>query len=198
MAYLVQGLFLPKKFFVTSGWGLSPVSHLNAFDAALVKAGISQCNLVYVSSILPPDAEKVEVLPITPGTITFCVMAKEEGNPGESIGAGIGWGWLEAPNGTRYGVVAEAHGRKDEKTLKGEILEKLREMAKVRNMSLTFHETRVEHLSVPENMYGCVLAALIYVPWELKEAAREISKSPLNPRKPNKQASRKTRCGQNR
>ena len=55
-----HGIFLPKKFFITVGSAVSHVSPLNAFDAALVKAGIAQCNLVPVSSIIPPDAEKVK------------------------------------------------------------------------------------------------------------------------------------------
>ena len=53
---------LPKYFFVTGGTALSPVSTLNAFDEALMKAGIAQCNLVPVSSILPADAVEVEYL----------------------------------------------------------------------------------------------------------------------------------------
>jgi len=83
---IIHGIFLPKKFFITTGVATSSVSPLNAFDAALVKAGIAQCNLVNVSSILPPDAELVESVPITPGTITFTVMARMDGAPGETIG----------------------------------------------------------------------------------------------------------------
>jgi len=193
----VQGFFLPKRFFVTSGSAVSSVSPLNAFDAALVKAGISQCNLVYVSSILPPDAEKVDPLEITPGTVTFCVMAKMDGNPGELVGAGIGWGMIEASNGSHYGIVAEAHGHKDEPALRKEITMKLQEMAKIRNMKLTSSEMKIECLTTPRNMYGCTIVALIYVPWELEEAAREIPKHYLIGSlqevigKPNKSASRK-------
>ncbi|RLE62002.1 MAG: hypothetical protein DRJ38_10435, partial [Thermoprotei archaeon] len=36
----------PRKFFVVKGSGLSKTSKLNAFDAALKRAGISHCNLV--------------------------------------------------------------------------------------------------------------------------------------------------------
>ena len=176
MAYPVQGLFLPKKFFTTSGSALSSVSPLNAYDAALVKAGISQCNLVYVSSILPPDAEEVEAVNITPGTITFCVMSRMDGEGERRISAGIGWGWIKNSEAS-YGIVAEAHGCKDEASLQAEISRKLEEMARVRNMRLTRLGVRVESLEVPKGMYGCVLTALIYVPWELEETVREVSKS---------------------
>jgi len=201
MVYPVQGLFLPKRFFITSGSAVSPISPLNAFDAALVKAGISQCNLVYVSSILPPDAEKVDALEITPGTVTFCVMARMDGNPEEQIGAGIGWGWIESSNGRHYGIVAEAHGYKDEPAIQKELTKKLQEMAKIRNMKLTSSEMKIECLTISKNMYGCAVVALIYVPWELEEATRETSKRYrlLNNlqeviEKPNKPASEKLNC----
>jgi len=46
---------IPKEFFVTSAKATSPVSELNAFDLALKNAGIAQCNIVPVSSILPEN-----------------------------------------------------------------------------------------------------------------------------------------------
>lgn len=172
MAHSAQGIFLPKKFFVTSGCAVSPISPLNAFDAALVKAGIAQCNLVPVSSILPPDAEKVEAVDITPGTVTFCVMARMDGDPGERIGAGIGWGWAEGLEGLRYGFVAEAHGYKDKGSLEREIFQGLQEMARIRGMKLVHHEFKVECLNVPRDRYGCVVAALVFVPWSLEDSLR--------------------------
>ena len=65
-----------KKYFVVTGAGVSRTSPLTAFDRALADAGISQCNLVQVSSILPEGAEQVEPADITPGSITFCVLAR--------------------------------------------------------------------------------------------------------------------------
>jgi len=171
---LTHGVFLPKKFFVTGGCAVSSVSPLNAFDAALVKAGIAQCNLVPVSSILPPDAEKVEPVEITPGTVTFCVMARMDGDPGERIGAGIGWGWAEKPDGLRYGFVAEAHGYKDFKSLEREIFESLKEMARIRGMKLINYDVKMESLSIPKDMYGCAVAALVFVPWGFEETLRKV------------------------
>ena len=72
----MHGTFLPQKFFVTSGSGEDNNSELNAFDRALLRGKITQCNLVSVSSILPPDAEEIEPVYITPGTITFSVLAR--------------------------------------------------------------------------------------------------------------------------
>lgn len=174
LAYPVHGLFLPKRFFLTSGCATSPTSPLNAFDAALIKAGIGQCNLVGVSSILPPDAEKVESFEITPGTITFCVLARMDGDPGETIGAGIGWAWGVTADGKKYGIIAEAHGYKDKESIERELKWKLQEMAKLRQMRLVHVETKPECLEVPKGRYGSATVALVYVPWELEETQREI------------------------
>ena len=166
---ITHKIFLPKKFFTVSASATSNISPLNAFDAALMKAGIAQCNLVCVSSILPQGAEYIEKCEITPGTITFCVMARMDGNPGETIGAGIGWGWGVDANGKEYGIVAEAHGYKDKEAIEKELKWKLQEMAKIRGMELSSISIKSECFQVPKGKYGSVIVALVYVPWELKE-----------------------------
>ncbi|MGP3668101.1 MAG: pyruvoyl-dependent arginine decarboxylase [Candidatus Bathyarchaeota archaeon] len=161
--------FLPRKFFTVSASATSNISPLNAFDAALMKAGIAQCNLVCVSSILPQDAEYIEKYEITPGTITFCVLARMDGNPGETIGAGIGWGWGVDANGRKYGIVAEAHGYKDKEAIEKELKWKLQEMAKIRGMELSSVNIKSEHFQVPKGKYGSVIVSLVYVPWDTEE-----------------------------
>jgi len=84
-------MFLPKKYFLTSGQGTSTESPLNAFDDALSEAGIDECNLIYASSIIPRDGAEVKRPRITPGTITFAVVTRMDGDEGEIIGAGIGY-----------------------------------------------------------------------------------------------------------
>ncbi len=179
MSNSIHGIFLPRKVFVTGASATSSTSPLNAFDAALIKAKIGQCNLVCVSSILPPDAEFVENHEITPGTITFCVMARMDGNPGETIGAGIGWAWGITQDGKKYGIVAEAHGYKDKEAIERELKWKLQEMAKVRQMQLLSIETRLECLEVPKGKYGSAVVALVYIPWSEEEAKREIQEENL-------------------
>jgi len=49
---------IPKAFFVTGGKAIGTVSKLNAFDLALKNAGIANCNLVKVSSIIPPNCKE--------------------------------------------------------------------------------------------------------------------------------------------
>ena len=71
---------IPKEFFVTSGRATSPVSGLNAFDLALKNAGIAQCNLVPVSSILPPECKERKWRKLPAGAITHAVVARMGGD----------------------------------------------------------------------------------------------------------------------
>ena len=151
---------IPKRFFVTSGKAVSPVSELNAFDRALERARIAQCNLVCVSSILPGECREIEVQEIPVGSITYAVLARMDGDEGTTIGAGIAYGFQSDMS---YGIVAEAHGYMDEAALR-EILEwKIKEMAKIRDIKLNGINYKIEVLRVPMDNYGCVVSALVYL-----------------------------------
>jgi arginine decarboxylase len=151
---------IPEEFFVTSGKAISPVSQLNAFDRALKDAGIAQCNLVQVSSILPPGCKEGKLRDIPAGSIIHTVMARMDGAEGMTISAGIAWAWEK--NG-KYGLVAEAHGQMDQQSLKVTLEWKIREMAKARGIELNEISYRTDVLAVPLENYGCVITALIYL-----------------------------------
>ncbi len=153
-------MMIPKEFFVTSGKAISSVSELNAFDLALEKAGIAQCNLVYVSSILPPKCRFVDYKRIPTGAITFVVMSKMSGRGGERISAGLIWGFGEDED---YGIVAEAHGNYDGDEIRSILESRLAEMARVRGIKIKKLNYRVETMDVPDEYYGCVLAAIVYL-----------------------------------
>src|SRR5262249_1172367 len=71
----------------------------NAFDNALLAAGIGNINLVRVSSILPPGVELVSLPRIKPGAIVptaYSAMTSEV--PGEVIAAAVGWARPEDPS----------------------------------------------------------------------------------------------------
>lgn len=159
----VNASFLPKYFFVVRGSAVSDVSAFNAFDAALSEAGIGQCNLVLVSSILPKYVKEVPQADVTPGAITFTVMAHAEGCLGETIGAGIGLGWLTKEKKIKYGIIAEAYGTKDEGDTEEELCTKMREMARIRKLGLKNIKTVVESIRVTKK-YGSVVAALVFLP----------------------------------
>ncbi len=85
---------------------------LASFELALRDAGIEKCNLVPVSSILPPNCKiipKEEGLNLlNPGQITFCVIARNDTNePNRLISAAIG---VAIPKDTSiYGYLSEHH-----------------------------------------------------------------------------------------
>ena len=103
---------IPKRVFLTRGVGTHR-QRLSAFEYALRDADIEQQNLVSVSSILPPQCEliarNVGTAGVSPGEITFCVLARAETNEqGRWITAGIG---LARPkDSAHYGYISEHHG----------------------------------------------------------------------------------------
>ncbi len=109
---------IPKYFFLTKGVGKHK-EQLQAFELALRDAGIQQCNIVSVSSIIPPGCK---LLPreqglklIKPGEITFVVIARNATNePHRLIASSIG---VAIPSGKNdYGYLSEHHsfGQTDE------------------------------------------------------------------------------------
>lgn len=156
-------MIVPKEFFVVTGRGASKVSGLNAFDIALADAGIDQCNLVKVSSILPANARRIAYEKIQAGSITFCVMAHELTDREGLISAGIGYAWCHAPEGEEFGIVAEDGGRCSQETVENNLRMKLDEMATARNMQVRDMNTSIASLEVAEKTHGSVVAVLVYV-----------------------------------
>ena len=152
---------LPTRFFVTSGKSVSKVSDLNAFDTALLDAGLSEQNLSSVSSVLPRGARQVRRRDLPMGAITFCVLAQQRGGEGEMISAGIAYGFRDDGMG---GYVGEAHMHGMGRALR-EVLEwKMGEMAKPRGCRFRKLEYKIEELSIPMDHYGACLAALVFLP----------------------------------
>jgi len=98
--------------FFTKGVGVHE-RNLESFEAALRAAGIAQCNLVRVSSILPPGCKIISkargLKELVAGQITHCVLAEVRSNePNRLLSAGIG---LAMPKDKgKYGYISEHHG----------------------------------------------------------------------------------------
>ena len=103
--------FVPKKMFFVKGHGVHK-DKLASFEAALRRAGIEKCNLVYVSSIFPPRCKIITPVAglklLNPGQVVFCVMARNETNePNRLVSAAIG---LAVPKDEEhYGYLSEHH-----------------------------------------------------------------------------------------
>ncbi len=154
---------IPKEFFITSGKALSGVSDLNAFDMALMDAGIEEQNLVAVSSIIPPGAEKVEKFRLPMGAVTHCVLAQMRGKGGDRISAGIGYAYRKDGNG---GYVAEAHIFGGETAVREQLRRKVKEMERIRGIELTEPVIVSQTLDVPEGQFGCCLASLVFTRYQ--------------------------------
>jgi arginine decarboxylase len=117
----------PKKIFFTKGVGVHK-NKLSSFELALRNAGIEKCNLVYVSSILPPKCKIVSravgLKILRPGQITYCVMARNETNePNRLISSAIG---IAMPKDfTNYGYLSEHHAFGEKAIVSGEYAEDL-------------------------------------------------------------------------
>lgn len=59
---------LPRHFFLVSGVGEAS-TELNAFDAALLNAGVGDTNLIRLSSILPPGAQEIPPIQLPQGSM---------------------------------------------------------------------------------------------------------------------------------
>ncbi|KQM10284.1 MAG: pyruvoyl-dependent arginine decarboxylase [Candidatus Methanomethylophilaceae archaeon] len=154
---------IPKKFFVCSGSSFSKVSSLNAFDVALMEAGISEQNLVAVSSVIPIGAVRTEPENMPMGAVTHCVLAQMRGSGGEQIAAGIAYAFRKDGEG---GYVAEGHLHGCRNALRKDLEWKMREMARIRGVELGEVSYILEDGTVPDGEHGCCLAALVFTEYE--------------------------------
>lgn len=111
--------FVPQKMFFTKGVGRHK-EYLQSFEMALRDAGIAEFNLVYVSSIFPPNCKRVtreegkKIL--SQGQVVFCVMARNATNePNRLVASSIGLAQPSDPS--NYGYLSEHHafGETEEK-----------------------------------------------------------------------------------
>jgi arginine decarboxylase len=109
---------IPKYFFLTKGVGKHK-DYLQSFELALRNAGIHHCNIVNVSSIIPPGCKLIPrekgLKMLRPGEITFVVLARNSTNePHRLIASSIG---VAIPSGdNNYGYLSEhtSFGQTDE------------------------------------------------------------------------------------
>jgi arginine decarboxylase len=130
---------------------------LNAFDNALLAAGIGNINLIKVSSILPPEVPLIELPKIKPGALVPTAYAAVTGEkPGETIAAAVGFAVPDDP--AKNGVIMEFHGHatrdEAEQAIRGMLDEAFRVRGEaVKEMKIFAVEHTVERI-------GCALAAI--------------------------------------
>ena len=150
---------VPSKFFVTHSSAVSKTSDLNAFDKALIKAGIGEQNLVSVSSVIPIGAEQVTPCEMSMGAVTHCVLAQMRGCEGETIAAGIAYAYRKDGKG---GYVAEGHIHGSAESLREILSYKMKEMSDIRHVEFEEVNYAIEELKIPMDNYGCCVSALVF------------------------------------
>lgn len=130
---------------------------LNAFDNALLAAGIGNVNLVKISSIVPPDVDLVSLPAIRPGALVPTAYAAVVSDvPGETISAAVGYALPE--DRTRAGVIMEYHDRVDRATAEQTVRAMLVEAFAVRGERI--REVRVVTAEHRVQRVGCAVAAV--------------------------------------
>jgi arginine decarboxylase len=79
----------PTRFFLCAG-AAEGYTQLNAFDCALLEAGVGNTNLIRMSSILPPHTVRTDPIPLEPGSfvpIAYAYIGSP--TPQEMIAAGV-------------------------------------------------------------------------------------------------------------
>jgi len=104
----------PTHYFLVSGAseGFAP---LNAFDGALLRAGIGDTNLVKMSSIVPPRCQLIPPVALPPGALVPTAYASLTSEvPGEIISSAVAVALPEDP--AHAGLIMEysARGRREE------------------------------------------------------------------------------------
>jgi arginine decarboxylase len=119
--------FIAKKLFLTKGVGKHR-ERLSSFELALRSAGIAACNIVRVSSIMPPGAKLISrsegLKYLKPGQVIFTVLSENSTRePHRLIAAGIG---IAIPSDkSMYGYLSEHHSFGETEEVAGEYCEEL-------------------------------------------------------------------------
>lgn len=130
---------------------------LNAFDNALLAAGIGNVNLVKVTSIVPPDVDLVELPKIRPGSVVPTAYASQVGRvEGEIISAAVGYGLPEDP--ARPGVIMEYSDKAPREVAERMIRRMIEEAFRTRGEPL--REVRVFGVEHRVERIGCAVAAV--------------------------------------
>ncbi len=145
----------PRKVKLVAAGAEGPTP-LNAFDNALLAAGIGNLNLIRVSSILPPGCAHEADFEVPPGSLTptaYGYLTSTEA--GEEIAAAIGIGFSEDD----YGVIMEFEGRTGRAEAEEAVARMVRDgfaarRKRLRELQVLAATHRVEHC-------GAVLAAAV-------------------------------------
>jgi len=147
----------PTQYFLASGAsdGYTP---LNAFDAALIQAGIGNTNIVKMSSIVPPRCKLIAPIPLPPGALVPAAYAALISDvPGEIISAGIAVALPEDEN--QNGLIMEYSAKGERRKIEEIVRNMAVEGMKLRGWKIKDLQTVVSEYQVKR--IGATLAAVV-------------------------------------
>jgi arginine decarboxylase len=153
----------PTHYFLVSG-ASEGFTSLNAFDGALLRAGIGDTNIVKMSSIVPPRCQLISPVPLPPGSLVPTAYASITSDvPGQIIASAVA---VALPTEPHFpGLIMEYSGRGS----KAEIEEMVRQMA-LDGMKLRKREIKdLKSMAVEHKVQkvGATLAAVVL--WDREE-----------------------------
>ncbi len=145
------------KVSITSGKAEGPTK-LNAFDNALLDAGIGDVNLIKVSSIIPTGTEIVELPQFSAGKMVNTVLSHvSSSREGDQLCAVIAVAISD-----ELGCVVEHGGiNQDPEKVKGEALDMVNTMMQVRGLEIKDIIVKCQEHQVKNQ--GAAIAAVVYL-----------------------------------
>jgi len=166
---LVIGNRIPKDYFIINGTGESDITiHAGSYHLALKNAGIERANIITYSSILPAISQKInKPESYVHGSVMETIMAVSHGNSGETVSAGIIYGWLyNRKSREKYGgIVCEHNGSYSLTELEDKLHASLKELyynGFEEEYSLGEAEI-IKESFVPMKKYGTALVGMCFV-----------------------------------
>ncbi|HPW68472.1 MAG: arginine decarboxylase, pyruvoyl-dependent [Desulfomonilia bacterium] len=150
----------PTTYFITAG-SSEGFSELNAFDGALLDAGVGNVNLVKMSSICPPHAREIKSVGLPQGSLVpVAYAAITLARPGEIISAGVALALPEDKDHAGLIMEYSAKGSKDQ--IEAQVRRMAEEGMKMRGKAIREVKSVAREHRVAR--CGCAFAAVVL--WE--------------------------------
>ena len=150
----------PSRYFLASGIGSS--SHeLVSFDNALLSAGLSNYNLLKVSSILPADSKEQKRIDLPEGSALLVAYGTISSDiPGDRISSAIAVGVPE--DDSSVGIIMEYSGHGDAATAESVVRDMVYES--MQNHAIPCREIKSSSIEavVAPNSFTTVISALAF------------------------------------
>lgn len=150
----------PTAYFVTSG-NSEGFTTLNAFDGALMAAGIGNTNLVRMSSICPPHTRQVDSVNLPHGALVPVAYASiTSDRPGQVISAGVAICFPE--DADHAGLIMEYSAADTKEAVEAKVRKMAEEGMKMRGKAIR----EIKSIAVQHMVKECGAAFAAVVLWD--------------------------------